>query len=257
MHLAHQELIKNADGVVVIERNCGSLTPGYKRYFYTSKPIFFYNFENICNLSALDFIKRLQNDFKELETIIVGYDFHFGKGKEENSNFLKKNFKNVIVIDEVKKENISIHSTTIRAFLKKGDIKKANSLLGRTYIIKGEVIKGQGIGKKELFATINIKTQDYQLPLNGVYATFTLIDKKWYHSISFLGNRITTDGFFSIETHILDKEITLKEENIEIAFVDFIRENRKFNNLQELKTAISNDILQTKEILCQKKYLSP
>ena len=81
------------------------------------------------------------------------------------------------------------------------------------------------------------------LPKSGVYVTKTIVDKIEYNSITFLGHRVTTDNSFAVETHILDKNIDVKNENIEIKFIDFIRDNQKFNSFLDLKNAILNDIL--------------
>ncbi|MEJ2498223.1 MAG: riboflavin kinase [Sulfurovaceae bacterium] len=174
IHLAHQELIRRVDGVVIIERGNGRLTPGFVREQYIAKPKFFYHFDK--------------------ET------------------------------------------------LEAGNIKVANRLLGRAYKICGTVIAGQGVGKKQLVPTINLKVQDYILPKEGVYVTQTVIDGICYESVSFIGHRESTDGSFAVETHILDKDIQAVFEKVEIVFLDFIRENRKFDDLDRLKKQIDLDI---------------
>ena len=157
--------------------------------------------------------------------------------------------KKVIIVNEVSLEGISVHSRTIKAYLREGDISNANKLLGREYIISGEVIRGQGIGKNKLVATINLDVKSYQLPLEGVYATRTFIDDVWLDSVSFLGHRVTTDGSFAVETHILDKEIAEVHGQVELAFVSFMRENQKFDSLDVLKQQIKEDIDGAKKIL--------
>ena len=95
LHLAHQRLILECEAIVVIERNSGYLTPGYKRSYFTSKPIFFYHFDKISNLTPKEFIQKLQNDFPNLETIVVGYDFVFGKDKAGDIHTIKKLFDKI------------------------------------------------------------------------------------------------------------------------------------------------------------------
>ena len=250
IHIAHQVLINQADAVVVIERNGGYITPGYKRSLYTNKPCYFYHLDKLKSLLPDLFIARLQDDFPELKKIIIGYDFYFGKNKGGNTALLQKLFDGeVVVIDEVCVDSIPVHSRTIKAYLKEGNIQRVNSLLGRAFSLEGKVIQGQGIGKKELVATLNIQTQRYQLPLDGVYATRTKVDNRWFHSISFLGHRLSTDGSFAIETHILDQSIEQNSSNIEIEFREFIRSNKKFDTLDALKKQITIDTLQAKNIL--------
>jgi riboflavin kinase/FMN adenylyltransferase len=222
--------------MVVIEKN-SNLTPGLDRCEYTTLFCKFFNLKEIKHLSAMDFIKQL----KELNatTIIVGEDFRFGNKRSGDIELLK-NFFNVEVIPEIKIDGIGVHSHIIREFLKKGDIKKATRFLGHTYKIKGIKIKGQGLGSKELVPTINIKLlKNYLLPKEGVYITKT----NSHPSITFIGKR-STDNAFSIETHILnDFE---EEDLIKIEFLEFLRENKKFNSLKELKEQIKKDIEITK-----------
>ena len=243
IHLAHQRLIEKVDALVIIERNGGYLTPGYKRALYTSKPCHFYYLDKVRGLSPEAFVEKLRLDFPKLQKVVVGYDFHFGKEKTGNADVLSTLFhKEVEIIDEVKIDGISIHSRTIKAFLKEGNIKMSNLLLGRAYCIDGSVVPGQGLGKKELVPTLNLKVDQYQLPKEGVYATRTKISDVWYDSVSFLGHRVTTDGSFAVETHILDTEITDIAREVWIEFQTFIRENIKFENLETLKEQIQRDI---------------
>lgn len=250
IHIAHKKLIDKADALVIIERNCGSLSAGYRRCFHTSKICCFYHFDTIKYLSPSEFVDKLNSDFPYLERIVVGYDFYFGKGKEGDAQILEALCeKEVIIMDEICLDNIPVHSGTIKKYLREGNIDIANSLLGRRYSLVGEVISGQGLGKKELFATINLSVEDFEIPKDGVYATITTIDTISYNSVSFIGHRVTTDGSYAIETHILDREIDEISGKIEIEFVSMIRENRKFNTIIELKKQIEIDIDSTRDIL--------
>ncbi len=243
IHIAHQTLIDKADALVIIERNGGYLTPGYKRSQFTDKICCFYHFDVIKSLTPEAFVHKLTVDFPSLETIIVGYDFHFGKNKAGNAQMLETLCdKEVLIVDEVSYEGIPVHSRTIKTYLREGKIGMANKLLGRTHSIEGEVVQGQGLGKKELVPTINLNVKEYQLPLEGVYATRTQIDGQWFNSVSFLGHRVTTDDSFAVETHILDKEIGEVRGKIVLEFVDFIRINQKFDSLAMLKKQIQDDI---------------
>jgi len=250
IHIAHQILIDKVDALVIIERDGGYLTPGHKRSLCTDKICCFYHFDVIKSLSPEAFVVKLQEDFPMLETIVVGYDFHFGKDKAGNAQTLSQLCdKNIIIVDEVSHEGIAIHSRTIKAYLKKGDLKMANALLGRTYHIEGEVVEGQGLGKKELVPTLNLRVEGYQLPLEGVYVTQTKIEGEWLPSVSFLGHRVSTDGSFAVETHILDKDIGMVKGMVSLAFVDFVRPNQKFESLEALKTQIGMDIERVRGLL--------
>ena len=250
IHLGHQALLDKVDAAVIIERNSGYLTPGYKRSLYTDKICCFYHFDKIKGLTPLEFVVKLQADFPALERIVVGYDFHFGKDKAGNAELLRTLCdKEIIIVEQVRCEGIAVHSRTIKEFLKSGDIKMANMLLGRKYVLEGEVIRGQGLGKKELVPTINLRIEAYQLPFEGVYATRTCIKGVWFDSVSFLGHRVTTDDSFAVETHVLDKDIPVIKGTIMIEFIDFVRQNMKFDSLEGLRKQIQEDIGQTKDIL--------
>lgn len=250
VHLAHKVLIDSVDAVAIIERNSGVLTPGYIRTRYIEKPSFFYHFDKIRELSAEAFLSRLKEDFPSLAKIVVGYDFHFGKGKSGDVKLLEKLFYGeVVVVEPIKSDGIAVHSRVIKDLIKNSEMQKANILLGRSYQICGEVISGQGIGSKELVPTLNIDSKDYLLPKDGIYATNTKIGDIWHKSVSFIGHRVSTDGKFAIETHIIDQEIHGINGSIEISFEKFIRENRKFDDFGELKSQIEEDILKAKEII--------
>lgn len=250
LHLAHKTLIDQVDALVIIERDGGYLTPGHKRSLFTTKTCCFYHFNKIKSLSPEAFVEKLKSDFPSLEMIVVGYDFHFGKNKSGNAKILEALCdKKVVVVDEVKVDDIPVHSRTIKTYLREGNIKMVNKLMGRVHHIDGTVITGQGLGKKELVPTINLFVQHYQLPLEGVYATRTWIENEWLDSVSFLGHRVTTDDSFAVETHIIDKEIGVIRGKVHLGFVDFIRPNQKFDSLEALKAQIQSDISRAKEIL--------
>ncbi|HFS85296.1 MAG TPA: bifunctional riboflavin kinase/FAD synthetase [Epsilonproteobacteria bacterium] len=250
IHLGHQALLDQVDAIVIIERNTGYLTPGYQRSKFTNKRCCFYHFDKVKGLTPEEFVEKLMEDFPVLEKVVVGYDFRFGKGKSGNAELLSKMcHREVVVVEEVLFDGISVHSRVIKQYLREGNVKVANQLLGRRYQVEGEVIKGQGLGKKSLFPTLNLAVDHYQLPLEGVYVTRSQVGGTWYDSVSFLGHRMTTDDSYAVETHILDEEIEEMGGVVTISFVSFLRENQKFDTLEALKVQIGEDIASAKEIL--------
>jgi riboflavin kinase / FMN adenylyltransferase len=247
MHIGHQHLfdaLGENGTIVVIETGYANLTPKQERSHFSHHPILYMELDEIRHLNGEEFVQLLKDKFPKLSKIVVGYDFHFGKNRKYSFEDLKSLFHGeVTVIEEVTHEGDSVHSHKIRTKLKIGDIKGANLFLGHNYTIKGKVVSGQGIGKKELVATINIQTRGFLLPKEGVYTTLTRIDEEeHYHpSVSFVGHRDTTDGSFAVESHILDGEVLCKEK-ASISFISFIRNNEKFDNLTDLKKAIQKDI---------------
>ena len=247
MHLGHQQLFSQLGEngtIVVIETGYANLTPKTERENFSNYPIDYIELDTIRHLDGEGFISFLKEKFPKLSKIVVGYDFHFGKDRKYSFNDLNSLFDGeVVVVKEVTHNGDSIHSHKIRAKLKIGDIKGANSFLGHNYTIRGKKVFGQGIGAKELVATINIESSGFLIPKEGVYATLTRIeDEEHYHpSVSFVGHRETTDGSFAVESHILDGNVVCNS-NAAISFVAFIRNNEKFDSLDELKKAIKTDI---------------
>ncbi len=252
MHYAHQKLFKNLDkdgAIISIESGYANLTPKRYRQEYCKYPIFYYELNSIKHLDGLEFIDLLKNEFPNLNKIVVGFDFCFGKNRKYCVKDLRDIFKGeVVVIDEIKLQEIPVHSRIIREYLKKGDIKTANKLLAKEYKIYGKHIKGQGLGSKSFVPTINLNVQEFLIPKEGVYITKTILDNTSYDSISFLGHRVTTDGSFAIETHILNKDLQrVDDSTIQIKFFDKIRDNQKFENFEKLKEQIHLDIEKAKQ----------
>ena len=247
MHIGHQHLFAELGEngtIVVIETGYANLTPRDEREKFSHYPIMYIDLDEIRHLNGVEFIALLKTRFPQLGKIVVGYDFHFGKDRKYSFDDLKEMFNgDVVVVNEVTHHGESVHSHKIRAKLQIGDIKGANAFLGHNYTIHGEHTTGQGIGKKELVATINLKTKGFLVPKEGVYATLTRIDNEehFHPSVSFVGHRVTTDGSFAIESHILDGEVVCTQK-ASISFVGFIRNNEKFDSIEELKVAIKKDI---------------
>jgi len=246
MHSAHQELFKNLDdngAILSIESGYANLTPKRYRQEYSIYPIYYYVLENIKHLEGDEFIRLLKEEFPNLKKIVVGFDFCFGKNRRYCIEKLKELFKGeVLVIDEIKIDDIAVHSRIIRQYIKDGDIKIANKLLGKEYKIYGHQIKGQGLGAKSFVPTINLKIEEFLLPQEGVYVTKTILDDKEYNSITFLGHRATTDGTYAVETHIIDEDIKNSNYTTQIKFYEKLRDNKKFDSFDELKKQILNDI---------------
>lgn len=251
MHLAHQKLFEQLDengAIVTIESGYSNLTPKTNRQEYTKLPIYYYVLENIKHLDGQAFIKLIKEEFPNLKKIVIGFDFCFGKNRKHNVKDLKELFKGeVVVINEISLKETPIHSGTIRSYIKEGKIVEANELLGKNYKISGTHIKGQGLGNKSFVPTINLNIENFLLPNEGVYATKTVISNETFESITFLGHRITTDGSYAVETHILDKEIKNQHHKVEILFFKKLRDNAKFESFELLKKQIDLDIKMCKE----------
>ncbi|MCI6218017.1 MAG: bifunctional riboflavin kinase/FAD synthetase [Helicobacter sp.] len=263
MHLAHLSLLKNLDflgALLCIQtKESPCLTPMKTKELYTKYPIFYLKLEEIKDLSGEQFTQLLQTYFPCLKKLVVGYDFRFGKNRSFEASDLQFLLSNtqIVICEEFCVSDIGVHSSLIKEFIALGNCKMANALLGRTYSIIGKSVRGQGIGSKQLFATINLQTQDYLLPQHGVYATFCKIlesesctaQDSLLQSVSFIGNRLSTDRSFSIEVHIIDRVLTSNPLKLEVFFLQKIRDNKHFKNLLDLRGQIESDIHTAKSIL--------
>ena len=246
LHRGHNKLIEalgDNGALIVIESPKANLTPARRREEFAKIPCFFYPLDTVKNLRGDYFIGLIKRDFPSLKRIVVGYDFKFGKDRGWDKYDLKSLFDGeIIIIPEFSFDGMGVHSSAIRRFLQDGDIYRANRLLGREYSIEAKVIAGQGIGKKELYPTLNLDITPYLAPAQGVYATRTRIGENTFCSVSFVGNRLSTDGKYSIETHVIDEQIEVAPEKLRVCFIERIRDNAQFGSLTELKAQIARDI---------------
>jgi riboflavin kinase/FMN adenylyltransferase len=241
-HLGHRELFKLADAILIIDKKREKyVVPPEYRNRYIELPIFSYEFSNISNLSGEEFVAKLISEFPKLSHIVVGYDFKFGKDRSCDATNLESLFSKVTIVDEVVIDNISVHSKDIQSRIISGDIGTANRLLGRNFSIIGNHFRDRGVGKAELVPTLNISYSNYFTPKEGVYKTQTSFSENSYKSITFIGNR--DDGVFSLETHIIGEELPDGEfGEVEIEFISYVRENRKFSSNSELLAQIEKDL---------------
>lgn len=245
MHLAHQELFKHLNQdtslilSIIVDGKTRVLTPDKQEF--STLPIYTLKFCEIKEMEIEEFVGLLKAHLPKLQKIVVGYDFRFGKNRAYEGRDLARFFE-VCIVEEVRYKGKSVHTEVIIEALLDGEIALANAMLGREYCVRGKVISGQGIGRKELVATINLDVQDYILPQNGVYATCSEIYGVKYKSVSFVGKRLSTDDAFCVETHLLEGEIGEIGEEVKIYFIQKIRDNQKFENLALLKEQIYQDI---------------
>ncbi|TLE15527.1 bifunctional riboflavin kinase/FAD synthetase [Helicobacter apodemus] len=258
MHIAHFELFKALDeggAILCIESNMGELLPKKYRQFFISYPIYHLSLELVKEKNAKEFLRLLLTILPNLTHIVVGYDFRFGKDRGYYPFDIKKHFSGKLtIVNEVFYKKLSVHSGLIKELLLNGNIKQANRLLGRLFEIRGEIIRGQGIGQKSLAATINLKNDGFLLPQEGVYAGYVQLGKQShtsfkYPAVIFLGNRVSTDKTFAIEGHLLGQNIEVTEKEAGFYFYKKIRDNEYFNTLELLKAQIQQDIQKACKIL--------
>lgn len=200
------------------------------------------------NLSAEEFVKEILVDKLNIHKIIIGHDHRFGKNRTADINDLIAfgkiyNFE-VEQIGAKEIDEIAISSTKIRKALLEGDIKLANQYLGYNYFISGKVVEGKKIGRTIGFPTANIEIlETYKLlPKNGVYIVSSKIKNTLFYGMMNIGNNPTLgENEQSIEVHFFNLEENIYHENLQISFLEHIREEHKFDSITELKAQLEND----------------
>jgi riboflavin kinase/FMN adenylyltransferase len=206
--------------------------------------------------SSEDFIRNYIVEKIKPIKLVVGYDHHFGKDRSGDYKLLYDlghhfNFEvERIQLQDV--ENIAVSSTKIRTALIAGDVKKANMLLGYDYTICGKVVHGNEIGRTIGFPTANIATpHEYKLiAVSGVFACRVEWNGQHFDGMGNIGYRPTvSDGHLTVEVHIFDFDRFIYDEEICISFIDRIRNEKKFENIEALRQQLVSDKEQVKQIL--------
>ena len=204
--------------------------------------------KNFSELSPNEFVKNILVEKLNIKKILIGYDHRFGKnrtaGIEDLKRFgLKYGFQ-VIEISVEEQNKVSISSTKIRNSIAKGDINKAKSYLGYDFSLKGIVIKGNAIGRTLGFPTANLNIkEDYKLiPKKGVYMISTQLDNKTVYGMMNIGVKPTLElEKKSIEVNLFDWNKNLYGKEIKVSVIKYVRKEKKFDSLNDLKEQIKLD----------------
>lgn len=198
--------------------------------------------------SAFDFVRKDLIQNFNMQTLIVGFDHGFGKNKEGNYEALKQYSEGLgFTIKKVpahRVEDIAVSSTLIRNLLIAGQIENTNKYLNYSFCLFGEVEKGNQLGRKIGFRTANI-VLDYPnkiVPKYGVYVVESLIDNENHFGMMNIGNRPTISGETrTIEVHYFDLEKDLYKENIKVNILYRLRDEFKFDSIEDLKEQLIKD----------------
>lgn len=190
-----------------------------------------------------------------VRTIAVGEDWRFGRGRHGDVDFLEeqaaiRNFT-LEAVAPVMSDGDRVSSTRIRQAIRDGNLKAASRMLGRAYSVCGPVVYGRQLGRTIGFPTANISTGDAQLPPDGVWAIHArLPDRSVKKGVANLGKRPTVDGNArSLEVHLFDLSADLYGQEIEIEFLNFLRPEKKFDGIDELKNQIAKDAEEARGLL--------
>jgi len=195
-------------------------------------------------LNAEQFIKRIIYNRIKSKYIFVSKNFRFGRKRQGNINTLKK-FENIfgfktIITSPLKDSKKTISSSLIRKKISLGKIKEANKLLSRPWCVKGKVIKGKRRGRKIGFPTCNIKLRNYIMPKLGVYSVIVETNYFKKQGIANIGYRPTFNGQnLLLEVNIFGINKNLYNKEVNVNFIKFIRSEKKFKGLEQLKKQIN------------------
>ncbi len=206
--------------------------------------------------TSMQFVRDIIVNELNTHKLVIGYNHHFGRNREGSFEHLKEyaplyGFE----VEEISAQlidDVSISSTKIRNSLLSGDVSKAADYLGYNYLLKGQVIEGQQIGRTIGFPTANLKVLDGSklIPKDGVYAVHVEVKRQAFKGMMNIGNNPSfISKKHSLEVHIFDFDSDIYDEQIEVRFIKRIREEISFDNLDALKIQLEQDEDTAKAIL--------
>jgi len=206
--------------------------------------------------TAFEYMSQLKRTLN-LKHLLIGYDFALGKGREGNANRLKEIGNelgySVEVIHALSDESGVISSTEIRKLVATGNVTEAAKLLGYNYSLSGEIIYGAGRGRTINFPTANIDyPKQKATPINGIYACWAYLGNEKFMAATNIGFNPTFTPERqtpSLEAYLLDFDRNIYGQQLKVEFVSRIRDELKFNSVEELIEKIHEDVNKTRELL--------
>ena len=203
--------------------------------------------DSIKNLKADEFINLLKKYLK-LKVLVIGEDTTIGKdkiGKKNGLSDLLLKFNVNLKLIEVKESNKKkISSSEIKKQIFNGNLKEVNENLQNKYFMEGDVIEGKKLGRKLGYPTANLNfSKEIVIPKDGIYKTISVLGDESFSSITSIGNNPTfNEELKTIETYIIDFNQNIYNQKLKIIFIDFIREQIKFDNEQDLVSQMNKDL---------------
>ncbi len=203
----------------------------------------------LARLTPEEFVEQILLRDLRIKAVLVGENFRFGHKQAGDVKRLSelgaKHGFDVVVVPPVVYRGEVVSSTIIRREIAAGDVSHAARLLGRPFVLTGEVVSGAGTGRRFTFPTLNLVAEQELLPARGVYVTRTCLDgeTRSHRSVTNIGMRPTFNGSsLSVETHLLDTQLAATPKRLEVRFWKRLREEKKFSGPEELRAQIASDI---------------
>jgi riboflavin kinase/FMN adenylyltransferase len=211
---------------------------------------------DFSNQTAEEYIRDVLVNKIGTKKIVIGYDHRFGKDREGGLMDLLRlgpvyGF-DVVEIPEQDINEVAVSSTRVRSALKEGNIELANTCLGYPFYITGTVVRGDQLGRQIGYPTANIViSETYKLiPSHGIFAARVKIDGKMYDGMAYIGSRPTINGLTrNIEVNIFHFDQDIYNRRIQMQFLNFVRDDMKFDSLDALKTQIAKDKVEVERLL--------
>ncbi len=216
--------------------------------------------ERFSNISPMSFVEDLLKEKLDAKEVFIGFNFSFGKGGVAKPHDLKEMGKalgiKVNIVEAVTSGKEVISSTVIRELISKGDLEKVEEYLGYPVFIIGEVVHGKKFGRKMGFPTANLNILNKIYPPFGIYGARVRVEGEDFERDAVVNigeNPTLKPGEQSIEVHILNFDEYIYGKKIYLKLLKFMREERKFNSLEELRVVIKNDVAAWREYLLEVK----
>ena len=211
--------------------------------------------KTFSQIPAEEFIRGLTRDFKSVHSVCVGSTFTFGHRRQGNVDLLKQfgdELKFIVHgLSAVSLDGERVSSTRIREAIRSGDLDSASQMLGRAYSLVGKIIESEKMGRQLGFPTANLEVSGLVLPPNGVYAAHAEVGGKNLRAAVNIGVRPTMKNStpqLHVEAHLLDFSGELYGQEMELTFVEKLRDEQKFPSPEALKQQIQKDIEEAKKL---------
>ncbi len=217
--------------------------------------VFSASFQSLKSCSASEFALNFLLEGCGAKSVVCGYDFRFGYGREGDVELIKQLLSpkgvSVVTPSVFSSGEVPVSATVVRSLIAEGEVARAQELLGHPFSFKAKVVHGAQLGRKLGFNTINqIYPSFMVLPKFGVYAVECVLDGEKYYGVANFGIKPTVGGVDSplCETHILDYNGDCYGKEVETSFIEFIREEKRFPSVTELSAQVQRDKTRAREI---------
>ncbi|MCU4174733.1 bifunctional riboflavin kinase/FAD synthetase [Marinilabiliaceae bacterium N1Y90] len=215
--------------------------------------------KELANLTSEEFITDFLVKQINIKHLLVGFNHRFGKGRQhsfsEYEDFAKTYNFSISQVEAVLTNGLKTSSSDIRNYLSNGDITNANTILGYHFLVSGRVVGGQQLGRRIGYPTANIEVNESHklIPPDGVYACLVRVEGKLFGGMLNIGYRPTVNhnvDHRSLEVHIFDFNRDIYSEEVQVEFIERVREEMKFENVDALMQQLQKDERMIRSVVC-------